>query len=82
MSEQTQDEIREDFYQDMLRDQHEESRRDTAEEKLLRTDWEAMLEHLDLTEDSTLSELVDAVRVCNSEYGWNIDECSLMKEAI
>ncbi len=78
----TADELREDFYEDMKRDAYDEARRDMAEEKLLRTDWEAMLEHLDLTEDSTLGELVDAVRICNNEYGWNVCECSLMKEVI
>jgi len=75
-------EERAEWEEELRMDSYSESRRDMAEEKLLRTDWEAMLEHLNLTEDSTLGELVDAVRICNNEYGWNIDECSLMKEVI
>ena len=70
-------EEQEDFRQEMLRDSFEDARRESAEQRLIRTDWEAALSYVDIGElEDHITRIVDEL----NELGWNVKASDVLAE--
>ena len=73
----TEEELKEDFYQDMKRDAMEDSRRESAEQRLIRTDWYDALIYVGLGElEDHIARIVDEL----NELGWNVKASDVLNE--